>query len=125
MINRRIAFVVLCAVFMAMLLIFLILRLSHRKELNFVCEHHEDFYRTKIIGSVICHYVDSKDHARRTIVIRDQNGKEYVVWFIPYDNWVDFDHIRIKNVVKKEANSFTFTADNERIVHLQYNCNYD
>ena len=88
--NRRILAVMLVAAVIAGPLILLIPKLGQRRELNFACEFHEKFYRNEIVGSVVNHFVDSADHARRTVIVKDQSGVEYEIWA----SEKDFDRIR-------------------------------
>jgi hypothetical protein len=121
MINSGVLF---CSTLAVGLLIFLIPKLAQRDELDSLCKCHEAFYREKIRGSVVEHRVDSADHARREIVIRDRKGRDYEVFFIPYPNWDDFDQIKIADSIAKDANSLTFTVNEGRTVTMQFDCHY-
>jgi hypothetical protein len=115
----------ICATLMALLLVFLIPKLGQRDELNFECEHHKDLYHRQVVGFIIEHYVDSVDHARRTVIIRDHNGKDYEVWFSPYNNWNDFERIKVNDVISKSPNSFVFLVNNEFKFELKLECKYN
>lgn len=123
--NSRFFFGIICVTLVVFLLVFLITRLGQRDELDCVCELHKDFYTSELEGVVIAHYVDSTDHARRTVIIRDQHGKDHEVWFIPYENWIDFDRIKVNDVINKSPNSFVLLVNNEFRFGLKLECKYN
>jgi hypothetical protein len=106
----------------AILLFFLIRKVGQRDELNLVCAYHKDLYNNHVVGVITDHYVDSTDHARRTVIINDQYRKEYEVWFIPYENWADFDKIKVNDTINKQPHSFVFLVNNEFRFELKLEC---
>lgn len=119
----KIYIILVCVTLFILLSVFFIEKLSQRDELNFVCDYHKSFYNNEVVGRVIDHYVDSADHARRVVKIRDQQRREYEIWF-PYYNWADFEQVKVNDVIRKPAHSFTFLINNEIKCQLQIECNY-
>lgn len=88
------------------------------------CETHRELFLTEIdSGRVTDKYIDQENHAIKTIIL-SVNKESYEIQFIPYDNWTDFDKIRINDLVKKPSNSFLFSINHDYTFLLMLDCEY-
>lgn len=89
-----------------------------------VCIIMRDFFLADVTNGVIVEkYIDSRNHAIRTIII-EASEKRYKVLFIHYDNWNDFDRLSVGDTLEKPLNSFKFLVKNGFTFELQYDCDY-
>ena len=89
------------------------------------CETHRRLFTAKIdSGTVASKYVDDKNHAIRTVVV-NENGEDYVLLFIPFDNWEDFNRITEGDKITKRASSFEFVVNNRFSFTLKFDCDYN
>jgi hypothetical protein len=89
------------------------------------CEIHKELFAIEIDSGVVKEkYVDRENHAMKTVVF-NVNNKDYELLFIPYDNWTDFDRIKINDVIRKLPNSFVFFVDNGFKFELKLDCKYN
>jgi hypothetical protein len=89
------------------------------------CEIHRELFTIEIdSGRITNKYIDRDNHAIKTVIVNAE-GKDYSMLFIPYDNWTDFDKIKINDVITKNANSFTFTVNNEFGFTLKLECKFN
>lgn len=89
------------------------------------CEIHKKFFMAKIdSGLVIDKYIDRRNHAMKTVVI-DANGENYMLLFIPFDNWDDFERIQRSDLIRKSKDTFALTVNNEFSFELKFDCKYN
>lgn len=89
------------------------------------CEIQKELYKIKIdSGLVINKYIDSENHAMKTLTVKTNDG-DYQLLFIHYENWAAFDSVKIMDEISKSPNSFVFVVNNEFTFELKLDCEYN
>lgn len=94
------------------------------KNTSDMCSFHKDVFDTRLDSAVVVrHFIDQPNHAMKTVDIRT-GTKEYTIYFIPDDNWADFDRLRLGDVITKDKGTFEMKVNNDWTFRLRYNCTY-
>jgi hypothetical protein len=89
------------------------------------CEIHKELFVIRIDSGVIKDkYVDRENHAMKTVIL-NTNDKDYELLFIPYDNWTNFDTVKVNDIISKPPNSFVFSVNNQFKFELKLDCKYE
>lgn len=89
-------------VFLAAVMIGLVILVNNRgTSSEDPCEIHRKLFTVEIdSGLVIDKYIDRSNYAMKTVVI-NAHGRNYMLLFIPFDNWDDFERIQRNDVIRK------------------------
>jgi len=94
------------------------------KNASDMCSVHREIFETRLDSAVVVrHFVDNSNHAMKIVDIR-ANTEEYTIYFIPSDNWGDFDSLRPGDVITKEKETFKMKVNNDWTFELKYDCTY-
>jgi hypothetical protein len=120
--NRTIYIILFCCfIFVGGLLFFFV---DFDKYTSDVCSFHKDLFESRLDSAVVIrHFVDKPDHARKTVHLREKTN-EYTIYFSPYDNWSDFDSLRLGDVIRKDRDTFEMKVNNDWTFRLRYDCTY-
>ncbi len=124
MIRKDIFYIVFFGGIIIVMMGIIFFRNTRGKSPEDLCEIHKELFNIQMdSGYVVDKYVDRKNHAIKTVIL-NSNGKNYRLLFIPYDNWRDFDSVKVNDMVVKKPYSFDFVVNNEFAFTLKLTCAY-
>lgn len=119
--NRTIYLLLCCFVLVGLLIYFLG---DFDKNGSDMCSFHKKVFEATLDSAVVIrHFADKRNHAMRTVDIRS-NSQEYTIYFIPYDNWADFDRLKPGDVIRKDKGTFEMKVNDDWTFRLRYDCSY-
>lgn len=88
------------------------------------CDEHKELFFHEIKSGIITEkFIDYDNHALKIVVLK-ANNRSYKMLFVPYDNWNDFERIRVGDTISKSLKSFHFTINKDYVFQLKYDCPY-
>ncbi|MCU0397149.1 MAG: hypothetical protein MUC73_03505 [Cyclobacteriaceae bacterium] len=90
-----------------------------------ICKMHEELFHAHLTsGVVINKFLDKENHSFETVVIQE-GDKSFTLLLVPDANDKDFEHIKVKDKITKNLNSFRFVVNGEYEFEFQIDCNYE
>lgn len=90
-----------------------------------ICELHKElFFASLKNGIIIDKFIDTKNHSFETIIIKE-NDKLFTLLLVPDSNDLDFERLKINNVITKDSKSFRFKVNNSFEFDFNIDCDFE